>query len=1140
MKAKLTVNNQYPYLGLDAYDEEHQAFFHGRKKETKELLHSVQRNIVTVLFGKSGLGKTSLLRAGIMPKLRKQFHLPIYLRINFSDKNTSPITQAKISIIEQINKKDKEITDFGNLSLWEYFHTVEILGGMATPVLIFDQFEEIFTHGKHNQKQANEFITELTNLVENQIPISVQEKYRNDIPFTFSDQNFRVIISLREDFLPHLEGFNSYIPSLKKSRYRISQMNRDNAIEAVYEPGKEIISEDNAAKIVDLIFSETPADSEYEDTENQDVWDNYSVEPFLLSLICYQINELRIQNNEEGISNSVLEKVVISTILRNFYYHSTHDLGTNVRKVIENQLLTVDGYRKLQHKNDLLLQNDIADFDVNTLINRRIIRNVVMSGGEHLELVHDVIVPVVRENRDIRLEEERRIAREKELTLIKKQQKEKLEAERQIIEEKAKQALKTHKQKIKNFRRVLVAITIGCVVAIIAGVYAFQQKTKAENSEAKSNSLLIASNALLLNSTNPTLAFRLGENAYKSKPTPLATRAIRNSYYKNSFYNIMTEDNAPYSYVSFSPDGKYYVSVSGQIATIHDSNGNATQSLDKHTEKINCATFSNDGKFVVTASDDGTAKIWDIEGNLIREFLKHKEEVNRAYFSLDGKKLITSGNDNIAIIWNLADNQAIELELHTNDVVDAVFSSSGKYIATAGADQKVVIWNSFGEELHSSDLDSKINAIRFTPDEKYVAGAMSDSCVHILDFVNNKTKQIIRGHNGIVNSLEFYSNDIDTLLVTGAYDNTARLWSMNGINIQTFTGHAGQVTQATISPNGKFILTASSDKTVRIWKKSIAAPLLRFAQRINNACYSQDKRIILSTQGSIAQLWTTQGKEIRTLKGHSNTIMCADFSSDGNYIATGSEDGTIILWTLEGQKKQILHGHSEIILSVRFSPDNKKIISCGRDNSAIIWDTEGNILHRLKGHENWVNSAEFSQDGTKIITTSDDYNAMVWSVDGKHLITLFGHSAMVITGTFSKDGKYIATGSYDETIKLWDVKTGEEINTFLGHEGAVNSLEFSDNNETILSASRDKTIRIWNFSGVEVFKFIRHKDDVLSAQFTDNGKYVLSISADKTIRHWPIAPSEIIRLIDVEKTYGNVWSIDSQTRKKLEKLKIVI
>src|SRR5882757_1354381 len=234
-----TVNERNPWLGLASFTEETRAYFYGRDEEVAELARRVQRKLLTVLFGQSGLGKTSILRAGLAPRLRAQGYCPIYVRIDYGRDSPEPADQIK-QAISRTARRSGEWTQAGvaveGESLWEFLHHRDDVlrdesGKTLIPLLIFDQFEEIFTLAQSDdfgRARAMTFIADLADLVENRPPHAVEVKLEADDEmaerFDFARSDYRVLIALREDYLAPLEGLKNVMPSITQNRLRLAPM----------------------------------------------------------------------------------------------------------------------------------------------------------------------------------------------------------------------------------------------------------------------------------------------------------------------------------------------------------------------------------------------------------------------------------------------------------------------------------------------------------------------------------------------------------------------------------------------------------------------------------------------------------------------------------------------------------------------------------------------------------------------------------------------------------------------------------------------------------------------------------------------------------------------------------------------------
>ncbi|MFD6452280.1 AAA family ATPase, partial [Nocardia sp. NPDC060220] len=216
------LDSENPWPGLESFEENGQAFFFGRDREAESLLNHVRDAPVTILYGRSGLGKTSLLRAGLFPALRNEHFLPIYIRLDLTPNATALSRQLHRSVRDSIRAEAPDaILPGDDESLWEYLHRKDFELWSAqnyplTPVIVLDQFEELFTLGERVPDLVREFMHDLGDLAENRISDDVAARIDNDEAeagrFRLRSQDFKLLITLREDFLPNLEEWCPLIP----------------------------------------------------------------------------------------------------------------------------------------------------------------------------------------------------------------------------------------------------------------------------------------------------------------------------------------------------------------------------------------------------------------------------------------------------------------------------------------------------------------------------------------------------------------------------------------------------------------------------------------------------------------------------------------------------------------------------------------------------------------------------------------------------------------------------------------------------------------------------------------------------------------------------------------------------------------
>jgi tetratricopeptide (TPR) repeat protein len=470
------VDAQRPWLGLASFNEETGNYFFGRETEVAELARRVQRKLLTILFGQSGLGKTSILRAGIVPRLRREGYCPVYVRIDYSASAPAPSEQIKQAIYRATSGSG-QWTQIGvameGESLWEFLHHRDDVlkdehGNKLTPLLIFDQFEEIFTLAQSDaagRQRAEEFVRDLADLVENRPPAALEKLLDADDTaadrFDFTRGDYRVLIALREDYLAHLESLKNAMPSVSQNRMRLARMNGEQALAAVLGPGRSLVS----PEVAEAIVRHVAGGAELRNAE---------VEPSLLSLVCRELNDARLAQGRSEISADLLAGSQVG-ILSDFYERALADQPDAVRRVIEDELLTESGYRENVAEERVL--RALADAGASpqtlaTLVDRRLLRIEERLDLRRVELTHDVLCAVVGASRARRKDREAREATERQL------------AEQQAREQATRTALK---------RARLVAA--GCLVlaagALVATVLAVVGMRRASQAEAQAQEIRI-------------------------------------------------------------------------------------------------------------------------------------------------------------------------------------------------------------------------------------------------------------------------------------------------------------------------------------------------------------------------------------------------------------------------------------------------------------------------------------------------------------------------------------------------------------------------------------------------------------------------------------------------------------------------
>ena len=425
-----------PYPGPRSFGENDRTYFFGRDSEIVELFDRIKSRTLTVLHGKSGLGKTSLLQAGVFPKLRQHGFFPLRLLFQF---------EGAAGFAEQIRQDMRAEIDEGRLdakppgegeSLWSYFqHTTfwDATGEVVIPVLVLDQFEEALQPKQHEKLQA--LIVELADLVENWVP---QALLANNAEQTSSRPErapqVQVVLSLREDYLAELDELRPKMPSLAAPRMRLGPLRGKNAMQAVIDPAKneKLLGDEEgvinavAEKIVCVVAGQVEFSEAIE------------VESSLLALYCYELNRTRIEARLPAIVGDMVNPEERNKLLMGFYLRCMKEISLETRRLVEEKLLS--GGRRDTMARDTLSEQQGAEID--KLVNEHLLRREKRLNRDYVEIVHDVLVKPIGECRNKRIAEETIAAEQAKLA---KENTEKLEGEkRQRIEaEKQKEAAET-------------------------------------------------------------------------------------------------------------------------------------------------------------------------------------------------------------------------------------------------------------------------------------------------------------------------------------------------------------------------------------------------------------------------------------------------------------------------------------------------------------------------------------------------------------------------------------------------------------------------------------------------------------------------------------------------------------------------
>ncbi|MBD2178883.1 PD40 domain-containing protein [Pseudanabaena sp. FACHB-1998] len=1100
----------------------------GRKHDLDELITRIAKPSykMIVLYGKSGVGKSSLVNAGLIPKLehtsfegRDVCAIAMRVYTNWEEeleKALKPLTPQPPLPMESKALTPQPPLPWGkgetdSLSIDKESENEVLLpspsgrgaGGEGIIaklrekesqnfrlVLIFDQFEEFFFVYYNQPTERRRFFEFIGKLLNDSQNLS----------------SLKVVLSLREDYLHYLLECNQ-IESMaaidqdilsKNVLYRVGNLKVEAAkslIQTLTQKSRFYLEPELIGAIADDLKDELG-----------------EVRPIELQVVGAQLQQEGIKTLEQYRLLGANPK---ATLVERYLNDVIVDCGEENQRLAKFLLFMMTderGTRPLKTRvelekdlHDLLteMQGDTSALDLvlEIFVRSGLVVLIPESPLDRYQLVHDYLAEFIR------------ASQAPEMAKLQQELMETRETLKQTVDRLSVAVKDEEAAKFKARGRSRLAFGVGIVASVMAvgaGIASFIALKSSVDSKFISDSYKMVS---LLNGNLQLEALveavetgeRLQKNAIVSPDTKIRViTSIQEVVYAMQEKNRLLGNNGFVTSISFSPDGKTIASGSSDnTIKLWSLEGKELQTFKGHSAIVWSVAFSPDGKTIASGSRDATIKLWNLEGKVLQTLKGHSGLVASVAFSPDGSTLATGSSDRTVKLWNLEGKELQTFKGHSDSVWSVTFSPDGKSIATGSDDRTVKLWNLEGKELQTfKGYSDSFPSLAFSPDGKMIA-TIGNNTVKLWN-LEGRDLQIFKGQINDIWRIAFSPDG--KAIITGDLNGGVKLWNLEGKEIQAFKGHSASIWSVAFSPNGKVIATGSFDRTVKLWNlEPKELPTIKgHSNGVSSIAFSPDGKIIATgSWDNIVKLWDLDGKEIQSLKGHSDKVNSVAFSPDGKTIASSSWDNTIKLWNLEGKEFQTFKGHNSGVNSVVFSADGKNIVTGSDDNTIKLWNLEGKELQTFKGHNSGVISVAFSPDGKKIASSSWDNTVKLWNLEGKELQTFKGHSNSVYGVTFSPDGKTIASSSSDNTIKLWNLE-GKELQTFKGHSAVVWSVAFSPDGKKIASGSRDNTIKLWNLEGKELQTFKGHSSSINSVAFSPDGKTIATASADKKLKLWSL------------------------------------
>ena len=1039
----------------------------GRKIDVDKLLESIGRNDkkIIVIHGQSGVGKSSLVNAGLIPALENKAigfkdNLPVTIRVY-----NSWFTELAKQLLDVLPAKFKPAEL--KLDTQEEFilKLVEIEQRNLRTVLIFDQFEEFFFVCP-DDKARTEFFKFLGKCLNHK-----------------NIGSLRIILSLRVDYL-HLLLECDEIPDMNIVGDGILSKN------VLYKLGN--LTPDNAKTTIESLTKKTTFQLE-PDLINRLVEDLAgelgSVRPIELQVVGAQLETENITTlaayqkigNKQQLVKRYLGEIVKDCGKKNqelaellLYFltdeQGTRPLKTKVELEADLKSLLARDKTKAENKLDLVLE---------IFVKSGLVVLLPENPCERYQLVHDYLALFIRQQQEPKL--------------------------RKIMELTAKLAYFEEKQRLSAIR-LNITLKIALTASITASIIViFSLTTSVITSTDSEMQTLSASSEALFASQKGIDALRESLKAGKKLKRTLwintstkekVLTALYQAVYGVKERNRLEGHLSGVRMVTFSADKSLIASASADTTiNLWSPNGILVKTLSGHVDVVNSVSFSPDSQILASASQDKTIKLWNRKGKLLKTLLSHTSVVNSVSFHPYEKIIASASTDQTIKLWSQEGKLLKTLVGHKDAVLAVAWSHDGKILASSSADKTIKLWSREGQLLKTwSPHEDNVSAIAWSPNSEILASASMDKKIKLWSRDGTLLKTL-SGHSSGVISVDF-SNDGHTL-ASASMDETIKIWSLDGNLLGTLRGHNSWVNSVSFSPDGLTLASAGRDKTIILWRWD--SLIFHHPQTnddwVTSISFSPDSRAIAGgCLDKTIKIWNRDGKLLKILTGHNDQVWGVAWSPDGKIIASASKDKTIKLWSRDGTLLKTLNSHTDTVLAVEWSPDSKIIASSSKDKTIKLWSRDGTLLKTLNGHTDAVNWVSFSPNGKFLASASDDKSVKIWTIDGEVIKNLTGHTRRVNGVAWSPNGKLLASVSLDSTVKIWS-ENGILKKTLMGYGDGFISVKFSPDGQT-LAVTSDNKLRLWNREGVLLMMLKGDLEELSSVSFSPDGQ-ILAAGSDK-------------------------------------------
>lgn len=1150
-----------PYRALAAFQEADAAVFFGREPLAQRLVDAVYHRPLVALVGSSGSGKSSLVFAGLIPRLRQSQD---WLILSFRPGNRPlmRLVEAIIPSLEPGLRETEQLVEMNRLAialqaseltLTDVVDRLLHKSGAQRLLLVADQFEELYSLCEEDDRQG--LLQHLLKAIE-------------------LASNITLVMTLRADFCervlayrPLAEALQQYPPVLLSPMSRLELQATiekpaiaqgitladgltDRILDAIDRaPGQLTLLEFALAQLWERQQEGRLTHAAYDAIGGvEQALARYAEEFYaeLDAITQQQVQRVFIQLVHPGEGTADTRRLATRTEIGEEYWQV-------VNRLAETRLVVID------RPHESLTPASLIGLDPT----HPPLPTVALE--ETVEISHEALIQEwgrlgqwLEEDRSFRVWQERlrgacrqwQMNQQDEGGLLRgallleaerwlhQRRSDLSPSEQQFIRASVTLQSRERIQRDRQRRHWLMGLSSGITAAVILIGTTLWQWHRAEVVQTNAQLDALSTSSIELSNSGKELEalvqiLKAGQQLRTATNVDPDTRtkviaSLHQILYNVREYNRLDGHDRTVIDVVHSPDGQLLASASDDHnVRLWKADGSPIATLKGHTLQVRSVAFSPDGEILASAGYDGTLRLWQPDGTPIRVLPGHIDSINQISFSPDGQLLASASADATVKLWQ-RDGTELSAQTvlmgHRGWVSCVGFSPDGQTIASGGADGSLRLWQRDGTPLAVliRDLPS-IDSLSFDPSGTLLVSATKDGSVRVWQKQGESFEllRLIQAHDAKIWQVSF-SPDGKTF-ATASADNTIKLWQLDGTLIKTLEGHSSSVFSLSFSPDGTSLASASADQTIRLWHPNPLQPLmLRHNAKITDVGFSRDaQRVVTADEAGLIKIWGMDGSLQRTWQAHKSAATIA-LSPDGQQLATASEDTTIQLWTLEGKPLQPPLDGRVSLYDLEFSPDGTLLVAACIDDDAVrIWrrnqdGTFATQAFQLLGDQwGWIASVAFSPDGNTVASGSDDDSVMLWHRDRSDRFNstpthvLKQHTSRVNQVSFSPNGKTLATASADSYVKLWE-RDGTLLTTLSGHSSQVNSVIFSPDGQTIASATTDGTVNLWSLNGSLLKSLRGHNGAVSRLSFSPDGQVLASASADQTVILWNFDLADLV------------------------------